>query len=208
MRDDRMLDRLARYTEAGGEGLGKYVADEFKLQLFPDASETERTLLEPCLVQLERAIERASPVITKPTSEGLMVEYGPVLAAGDIVICAASPLHAATLRLPAPGTNLDRPRLPDRLAPPGAVWWLVGETVDAANGHCSQPQAITLATVLLGQMSVAGFSGLLRFANESRQLRSTLVPAVVAVVAREGNRACGGLLTLLLPRSTITENAV
>jgi hypothetical protein len=209
---DQIFNRLAKYTAGGGGGLGKYAADELKLHLMSGGTRITQTSLEQCLLQLEMAIERVSPVIMKPTPEGLRVGYGPKLAAGDIFVAAASPRNAVVLSPLGPHTQLTRPSLPSKLTDPGDFWRFVSKTIDAASAEIKRrpdwaPQGDILITALFAQMGAALFSSLLFLADESRQYRLPLIPAVIAVAACEENHAAGGLTMLHLPRSTIVDDA-
>jgi hypothetical protein len=205
-----MLKRLALTIEDEGGGLGKYAANEFRLAILANAAEAITAVYEPCLALLEQAIELASPVSMGMTEKGLITGYGPRLESGDIFIAAASPSHALTLGVKRPNLNRDLPDWSDM--PPTEFWRLICETVEDANAAIKLRQDFThqkniLVTTLFIKMGAARLSTLARLAKESRKRRSSLIPAVVAVAACTGDSAGGGLITLLLPRTIITEDA-
>jgi hypothetical protein len=85
-----MIERMARAVENDGEGLGKYVANEVKLQLLCKVNEDTRAMLTPCLRRLERAVEHACPVVMQMTKEGMQAHYGLTLEPDEVFVAVAN----------------------------------------------------------------------------------------------------------------------
>jgi hypothetical protein len=187
-----MLDRLPRAVTP--QGIGRHVANETRQALLPAMNEDTRALLAPCLHRLATSIEDCCASAVRAAGDG--VDYGPVLAAGEILVAAASRNHACVFTLREMPSEKDLPDIHN--LPEVAFWDIVGAAIGVSDIGILRDAVTT-------RIGMAELRDLFARAAELRESGAGLT--IVCLAGSVGTHAAGAMLTVPLPIIALTETA-
>jgi hypothetical protein len=177
-----------------GEGLGAYVGNKFRRSIGQGLSERANRVLKSSIVELEKIIERACPVVL---GMGFVGGYGLVnLEPGLVYIAVANRKYAIGV-----GTSLadDIPAMPPDLDS-GHFWGGISDVIDNANTDKKSPKkhAIAVADAIL--VKAGPTVGNVRFmAQDLQEAGAPYVMMIAGICGRDDDVATGALMALMMP---------
>jgi hypothetical protein len=185
-----MLDRLARPVTP--QDIGRHVASEMTQALPPTMNEDTRALLAPCLRHLQAAVERCCASVVRATGDG--VDHGPLLAAGEILVAAASRNHACVFTLREMPSEKDLPDIHN--LPEVAFWDIVGAAVDVSDIGI-------LRDAVTARIGMDELRNLFARAAELHESKAGI--AILYAASTVGTRAAGALFAIPVPIIRLDE---